>query len=1430
GLLGEGVALAAVNGPAAVVLSGEEGPVTRAVDVLRERGVRVRQLRVSHAFHSPLMTPMLDRFRTVVEAAGFHQPRIPLRPAGGGRTDMTNPDYWVAQVTGTVRFADALTHEIGSWLEIGPAPVLTALADDTGVPAVRGPQSETGDILNAVARVWLRGHDVDWTAVLPGRRRVDLPTYAFQHQDYWLTPAPQRGDFSAAGLTSTAHPVLLTSVGAAGGDQTIFSGRLSLAAHPWLDDHRVLGSVLFPGTGFADLAVTAGRALGCPRLTELTLGAPLVLTGDTGHFVQVVVGAPDDTGARPVTLYSRSEDQDDWNLHGSGTLDAATALEWRPDVWPPTGAEPVALDGFYDGLVDAGFDYGPAFRGLTSAWRRDGEVFAEITLPGSVQVDGFAAHPGLLDSALHAMALLWDGPQHTPRIPFSWQDVSLTAEEPWSLRIRLSRNESGAVVLDAADAAGQPAARIGKLVLREVDADKLHGPDDVLADSRFRVEWTGLDPAAPTRALGTCAVLDADRTGLAATAGEHAPTGAPAPVSEHAGVAALVAALVDGAPVPDTVVARCPRTGGDDLAAAHHAAAWALELVQTWLAEARLASSRLVVVIDGGVAQSTVTGLVRTAQTEHPGRITLVHEETGPAPAAALTTDEPEVTVREGQLLKRRLVPAEPLLDVPAAGPWRLDFPVRGSLADLAVVPAPEADRPLEAGEVRLHVRAAGVNFRDVLIGLDVYPGDARPGIEAAGVVVETGPGTGLREGDRVMGLVPDAFGPTVVADARTLVRIPDGWSFTTAAAVPVAFLTAYYGLVDLAGLAAGQRVLVHAAAGGVGTAAVQLARHLGAEVFGTAGPAKHDRLRAAGLDDTHIASSRTVEFENTVLQATGGRGVDVVLNSLADEFTDASLRATAPGGRFVDIGKTDLRAPETVAAEHPGVTYRHFDLSDAGPERIAGILTELVRLFEAGELSPPEITVWDVRSAREALRTVSQAALTGKAVLTVGPRFEAGETVLVTGGTGTLGRQVARHLVLRHGVRHITLVGRSHRPEADAVTAELVAAGAQVDVRACDIGDENAVRELLAAATTGRRLAGVVHAAGTVADGVVTSLDTDALTAVLRPKADGAWHLHRLTQGLDLRLFAVFSSASATFGSAGQANYAAANTFLDALAEHRRAHRMPATALAWGLWAESSTMTEGLSAVDLRRMNRSGVLPLGAEQGLALFDAGTGSTQPALVAARLDLSALRRTHRDHPAPALLRTLVPPARTAAGRPEPDTTGAARLAGLARPEQLRAVLDLVRAQAAAVLGHGSADDVDAGQAFKEMGFDSLTAVELRNRLKAATGAALPATAVFDHPSPLALAEHVVGLLAPAELGAAEAVLRELDGLEPVLETVSATDGAHAEIVDRLSRMLSRLRDGGAPAAEALDDASLDEVLAFIDTEFSDLDQDGADRRG
>jgi NADPH:quinone reductase-like Zn-dependent oxidoreductase len=350
----------------------------------------------------------------------------------------------------------------------------------------------------------------------------------------------------------------------------------------------------------------------------------------------------------------------------------------------------------------------------------------------------------------------------------------------------------------------------------------------------------------------------------------------------------------------------------------------------------------------------------------------------------------------------RRLARARPagLLAPPADGsPWRLEVTGLGGLENLSLTGCPELAGPLQTGQVRVAVRAAGLNFRDVLIALDMRAGVV--GAEGAGVVTQTGPGvSGLVPGDRVMGLV-EGISPVAVADQRVLARIPAGWSFSQAASVPTVFLTVYYALVDLARARPGESLLVHSAAGGVGMAAVQLGRHLGLEVFGTASPGKWDALRAQGLDDAHIASSRTLEFEDRFLAATGGRGVDMVLDCLRGEFVDASLRLLPRGGRFLEMGRTDIRDPQEVASAHPGVAYQAFVLSEAGTERLGEMLAEVMSLFARGVLAPLPVTAWDARRAPQAFRFMSQARHIGKVVVTMPAAPDRDGTVLITGGTG---------------------------------------------------------------------------------------------------------------------------------------------------------------------------------------------------------------------------------------------------------------------------------------------------------------------------------------------------------------------------------------------------------------------------------------------
>ncbi|MFI0901917.1 zinc-binding dehydrogenase, partial [Streptomyces sp. NPDC020983] len=669
-----------------------------------------------------------------------------------------------------------------------------------------------------------------------------------------------------------------------------------------------------------------------------------------------------------------------------------------------------------DRATTHGYHYGPTFQGLHTLWHHGDDLLADITLPTTTP-HTHTLHPALLDAALHPLIATAGKPAGEIWLPFSWSGVVLHAPGATDVRVRITPRGDDEYRVVLSDAAGRPVLTAEALTSRPVDTARLLAPQG-RGDGLYRVRWTPLPPPstpAPDTDEGWVLVGD-DGTYAEAFPG----------AARHADLGALVAAVDGGAPVPPVVLRHTPRADGDDAGPA----ADVLAAAQQWLAEPRFAGSRLVVVTRGGTAAvapgeegphgggtvdpaaAAVWGLVRSAQTEHPDRFALLDLDADPAPGlvtalgAAFAADEGQVALRGGTALVPRLVGADETAGValPVKAPaWQLVVAEErtGTVDDLVAEERPEALEPLGPGQVRVGVRAAGVNFRDVMVTLGVVPDRRGLGGEGAGVVLEAAPDvTSVAPGDRVLGLFEGAFGPVTVADARTLVPVPPGWTDAQAAAVPIAFLTAWYGLVELGGLTAGERVLVHAATGGVGTAAVQIAHHIGAEVYATASPAKHAVLEEMGIDAEHRASSRDLDFETAFRDATGGRGVDVVLNCLAGDFTDASLRLLGDGGRFLEMGKTDIRDPEQVTAAHPGIRYEAYDLvSHAGPARTAAMLHTLAGLFAQGALTPPPVTVWPLARARQALRHMSQARHTGKIVLTVPPPLDPDGTVLITGG-----------------------------------------------------------------------------------------------------------------------------------------------------------------------------------------------------------------------------------------------------------------------------------------------------------------------------------------------------------------------------------------------------------------------------------------------
>ena len=1411
------LAKAAVNGPMQIVVSGVVAAVDQVCASFAGKGIRCQKLVVSHAFHSPLMDPVLDPFEREMRSMTLSAPRLPLVSNLTGRMveagEITQPRYWRRHLREAVRFGDSVTaiaaHKPDCVVEIGPHPALLSLfrygplAGTALVASLREGRDDWEHLLEAVSALFLEGAEIDWRGVACGERReiVDLPTYPFQRQRHWFQAKPRPAAVPVA--EAEQHPLLGRRL-APPLPQIQFESQLSGAAPAFIDDHRIGGVVLLPGVAGIEMAVAAATELFGPgqHAIEEIMFREAMIFADSTRIVQTIVD-PIENGTSRFQIQSKPALGDEWTLHYEGRLRSAASAPGPVQAEPFAGVvarcrNDVPVGPMYEQLRLKGVEFGAAFRVVRELKRGEREAWGRVALEEETGRDPrFGIHPILLDGSLQTVAAIFpDADRDVFYLPIGVQ------------RFRAFSSPGGAArahaILESGSRLDAPVLTVNlniygpgdELVaaFEGVEFQRVAG-DALLQQARGRAGewfyerlWEAVPSSSPyhgaARSASSWLVLG-DRGGIGAALVD---------ALEARGDKCVVQSTVEGDGNADAATAdtlwrkwrdECGKISGvidlrwldcipesSNTLSLQAPVSGALSLVKALVAETDGRPERLWIVTRGAQAAgevnsplspfaSAVWGLTWSAAIEHPDlRVVCVDldsaSDADEVAKLVLELDQDgtddKIAFRGGQRLgarlQRRKRDAVKKTRVPQA-PYRLEAKGQGTLDGLVVV-STERRAPGD-GEIEIRIHATGLNFRDVLNVLGLYPGDAGPlGGECAGEVVRVGKGVqDLREGDRVVAWAGGCFASHVIARRELVHLSPSGFTDEEAAALPIAYLTAGYALEDVARLKRSDRVLIHAAAGGVGFAAVHLALRVGAEIFATAGSdVKRARLRALGVH--HVLDSRDDTFDREILRLTNGSGVDVVLNSLSGSFIDASFRATAKGGRFVEIGKRGVWSSEQVAALGRDIDYHLLDLgtiAEQAPESIAKLFSRLMADLGSGVLRALPVTVFTLDEAPAAFRHMMQARQIGKIVVTH-PRTTSGPLVrpdgqyLVSGGLSGLGLVVAQWLVAR-GAKHISLIGRrgADTPGAEAALQKLSAAGAEVSVASVDVGDLDALGIFLAERRrAGPPLRGVIHAAGVIDDAALTSQDWPRFERVLRPKVSGAENLDQLTRVDPLDWFVMFSSVSALLGSAGQANYVAANTILDVLAHERRRLGRPALSVNWSAWGQVGMAA---NAFMKERLAASGLTPFTSEEALGAMETlmGTDAVQTGVVGANWAQFLKRRYENASPSPYFTKVIASKARS-------ETTGAEAKPMVALRDMLAAaaprrrpvlVRNFVREMACTVLGLSETDGPVDDVPLSETGLDSLLAVELRNVLAKSLGMTLSATLLFDHASIEALSE-------------------------------------------------------------------------------------------
>ena len=1399
------VVVAVVASPNSTVIGGDTQTVRELVADWERREIMAREVAVDVASHSPQVDPILDDLATALSDLRPMAPEIPYYSAT--RPDPRaipecHAQYWVDNLRQTVRFAGA----VGAALEDGhrvfgelsPHPLLIRAVDQTAqaietpaaaLASMRRDQPMPHGLLGFVADLHGAGAAVDFSVLYPLGQLVNAPLPTWTHRDYLLTREGTAGVRGAH--TVAAHPLLGAHVRLLEEpERHAWQSDVGTVALPWLGDHLVKTVAALPGAAYCEMALAAAEQIFADGShvcdvefeellllddhTEITAVAALESAAVASFAVSTAI---DGELAKRATAVLRANTVEPQSIH----RDIEVILAAHPDS--VTGDEIRAL------LVSRGIEFGPTFTGLTRVHTaaEGNTLLAEITVPPGIRAQqaGFHIHPAVLDACFQSvgahvlLAGQRDGGLLLPLGVGRLQRFGAGRDARYC-NVTITKSEATVIEadLEVLDRGGEVILAVTGLRMGTGDT-KSSERERLLSDRLVTVEWEERpSPSAPSANAGVWLLINAgDTDDLTAQLGEALVNAGGQCRTAHVDADTELTARDLAAENLTGVVVLAPAMLGDPgsecLARGQHLVGQVVDIART-LAATDGAQPRLYVITRNAQAVTPtdrinldhggVRGLLRVIGSEHPQlrptQIDIDPRTSAEQLADELLTnsDEDETAWREGSHYVARLqqtpLRAEERRNAvvdPERDGMRMQVRIPGDLQTMEL--ATVERRAPEAGQIEVAVGASSINFADVLAAFGRYPSfdgkQPQLGLDFTGVVTAVGSGvTEHRVGDKVGGFgAGGCWGTYVTCDARLAAKLPEGLGIEEAAAISTGYGTAWYGLHDLARIQSGDRVLIHSATGGVGQAAIAIARQAGAEVFATAGsPGRRQLLRDMGIG--YVYDSRSTDFADEIRRDTDGYGVDIVLNSLIGPAQRAGLELLAFGGRFVEIGKRDVYEHTRVDL-YPfrrNLAFFYADLAlmtTSDPKRIGTLLRKVYELVGDGVLPVPEHTAYPLSEAATAVRAMSAAEHTGKLVLSI-PRtgqtravvpppqaqvFRSDGSYIVTGGVGGLGLFLAA-VMANGGCGRIVLTSRSQpNPQAQKTIERLRAGGADIQVEAGNIADpETAARLVTVATATGLPLRGVLHAAAVVDDATLENITEELIERDWAPKVFGAWYLHEATADAQLDWFCSFSSAAVLLGSPGQGAYAAANSWLDAFTSWQCDQGVLASAIAWGAWADigagagvaqrgNVTMInpkDGAYAFrELLRHHRryTGYLPL---TGMPLLTA---------LAARSPFAeAFREGAGQH---------------AGGVP----TVLAELATLSRDEWSNRLRRVVTDQAGLILRRA----IDPDRSFADHGLDSLGILELRTQIETQTGVRLTPKTIATYNTARTLAGHLTETL-------------------------------------------------------------------------------------